>query len=123
MKRRAVLRMISVIAAVGAMPVRAQHGTKRWRIVLLYVGSKQSAIETGRYAALIQGLREFGYVDGQKISIEALYADARTDRYLQLADESVKSRPHLIISTATPIHRRSEEHTSELQSPCNLVCR
>src|SRR3989454_2686511 len=21
------------------------------------------------------------------------------------------------------IHRRSEEHTSELQSPCNLVCR
>src|SRR5688500_19833009 len=26
--------------------------------------------------------------------------------------------------TAVPIyHRRSEEHTSELQSPCNLVCR
>src|SRR5256885_12717943 len=23
----------------------------------------------------------------------------------------------------TPIIRRSEEHTSELQSPCNLVCR
>src|SRR5256885_12987306 len=22
-----------------------------------------------------------------------------------------------------PDHRRSEEHTSELQSPCNLVCR
>src|SRR5256885_9554884 len=22
-----------------------------------------------------------------------------------------------------PRHRRSEEHTSELQSPCNLVCR
>src|SRR5256885_8881697 len=24
---------------------------------------------------------------------------------------------------ARPFHRRSEEHTSELQSPCNLVCR
>src|SRR2546426_7664764 len=23
----------------------------------------------------------------------------------------------------TPVLRRSEEHTSELQSPCNLVCR
>src|SRR5688500_20106618 len=23
----------------------------------------------------------------------------------------------------SPIHTRSEEHTSELQSPCNLVCR
>src|ERR1039457_7551395 len=24
---------------------------------------------------------------------------------------------------ADPLHPRSEEHTSELQSPCNLVCR
>src|SRR5205807_8458154 len=24
---------------------------------------------------------------------------------------------------AFEVHRRSEEHTSELQSPCNLVCR
>src|SRR5256885_6623267 len=27
------------------------------------------------------------------------------------------------MSTRTPSGRRSEEHTSELQSPCNLVCR
>src|SRR2546426_5749408 len=26
-------------------------------------------------------------------------------------------------SERPPIHFRSEEHTSELQSPCNLVCR
>src|SRR2546426_1634386 len=26
-------------------------------------------------------------------------------------------------NTAVPFHERSEEHTSELQSPCNLVCR
>src|SRR5256885_10057060 len=26
-------------------------------------------------------------------------------------------------SAAWPMHCRSEEHTSELQSPCNLVCR
>src|SRR5256885_9050907 len=25
--------------------------------------------------------------------------------------------------SGAPPHRRSEEHTSELQSPCNLVCR
>src|SRR5256885_7968021 len=25
--------------------------------------------------------------------------------------------------TAADVHHRSEEHTSELQSPCNLVCR
>src|SRR5256885_7257863 len=26
-------------------------------------------------------------------------------------------------AASTPTSRRSEEHTSELQSPCNLVCR
>src|SRR5256885_12408343 len=28
-----------------------------------------------------------------------------------------------ITNVASPEQRRSEEHTSELQSPCNLVCR
>src|SRR2546426_5574304 len=36
------------------------------------------------------------------------------------------SKLTLMLSTAierTSVHHRSEEHTSELQSPCNLVCR
>src|SRR5256885_7785287 len=34
------------------------------------------------------------------------------------------SRPQSITSTTSNRHpTRSEEHTSELQSPCNLVCR
>src|SRR5256885_5925013 len=30
---------------------------------------------------------------------------------------------HFVGNSARPISLRSEEHTSELQSPCNLVCR
>src|SRR2546426_4565746 len=36
---------------------------------------------------------------------------------------SLASPPHTAPMTATPAAPRSEEHTSELQSPCNLVCR
>src|SRR5256885_8204619 len=32
-------------------------------------------------------------------------------------------RPFSASVTVTAMARRSEEHTSELQSPCNLVCR
>src|SRR6516162_11467132 len=31
--------------------------------------------------------------------------------------------PHHLKSTVARVGARSEEHTSELQSPCNLVCR
>src|SRR5256885_5602900 len=40
------------------------------------------------------------------------------------ATDSASSRPRPPLPRCTPtLRRRSEEHTSELQSPCNLVCR
>src|SRR2546426_5232375 len=43
-----------------------------------------------------------------------------------VADEVLKAHrltiPYLV-GTMIEVPRRSEEHTSELQSPCNLVCR
>src|SRR2546426_5491672 len=39
------------------------------------------------------------------------------------ADRDHRARAHLPGTDAVFIRRRSEEHTSELQSPCNLVCR
>src|SRR2546426_8880715 len=41
----------------------------------------------------------------------------------QLADRAGYSRPHTTHCGPNGIYVRSEEHTSELQSPCNLVCR
>src|SRR5256885_9338735 len=40
-----------------------------------------------------------------------------------LPDRSRDSWPSLGASIRAPAAKRSEEHTSELQSPCNLVCR
>src|SRR5256885_11384666 len=48
----------------------------------------------------------------------------RQDRQL-VADESAHGRRAMMKPTLTlvAVIPRSEEHTSELQSPCNLVCR
>src|SRR2546426_2448094 len=37
--------------------------------------------------------------------------------------ESVRQRKHPAAAAGIRFQKRSEEHTSELQSPCNLVCR
>src|SRR5256885_6865146 len=44
------------------------------------------------------------------------------DGFQRLTEKITESRRGLSSSTAS-IGVRSEEHTSELQSPCNLVCR
>src|SRR5205807_9828323 len=44
-------------------------------------------------------------------------------RATQWADRTVESVKGTVRDTMRPVAHRSEEHTSELQSPCNLVCR
>src|SRR6478735_12511997 len=39
------------------------------------------------------------------------------------ATRSASMRPRRVTCSRSPVDSRSEEHTSELQSPCNLVCR
>src|SRR2546426_2830066 len=46
--------------------------------------------------------------------------------YLPASNEKIRRARELLAahgSRAPRVARRSEEHTSELQSPCNLVCR
>src|SRR2546426_4327281 len=83
------------------------------------------------------------YGPQQPSSVEALPRSAATDAQRDAAlttDESINVRIYRqasaavanILTKATeydffmdpvPVEGRSEEHTSELQSPCNLVCR
>src|SRR5205807_8997941 len=46
-------------------------------------------------------------------------------RSLGVVEEENDALAHVVgvLAVAGPDHHRSEEHTSELQSPCNLVCR
>src|SRR5688500_19175643 len=41
----------------------------------------------------------------------------------ELLRQIMRQPPHLEPGDAAALEERSEEHTSELQSPCNLVCR
>src|SRR5256885_5412342 len=47
----------------------------------------------------------------------------RSGLWISEAADVLAMAPQTNIGASTPINARSEEHTSELQSPCNLVCR
>src|SRR5688500_19218240 len=66
---------------------------------------------------------EFGLVGARLTRLEEL--GRAGDRKATLAAKAVQSLDRYISATQLGITlaSRSEEHTSELQSPCNLVCR
>ncbi len=87
------------------LSVRAQAQTNKvWRIGFLYYGSQQSAQETGRYEAFLQGMHELGYVEGKNFVVEVRYVEGDADHMAAIAAELVRSKVDVIVSTATPMH-------------------
>src|ERR1022692_4020103 len=58
--------------------------------------------------------RQHGPIDAKCEVRRAASECDRPDRLLLVTDSDIR---------VPPLRYRSEEHTSELQSPCNLVCR
>src|SRR2546426_9216273 len=50
-------------------------------------------------------------------------ADGDATAHLPIEPGEIEPGAHHRLTCGDPVEQRSEEHTSELQSPCNLVCR
>src|SRR2546426_9151383 len=66
--------------------------------------------------------------DGSRPVRDPAAARRRDQALLQGGHRPLRCEPAPLLAGPDPLaraglHRRSEEHTSELQSPCNLVCR
>jgi hypothetical protein len=51
-------------------------------------------------AAFVQRLRELGWIEGRNIAIEYRWAEARSERYGEIAAELVQSKVDVIVTTA-----------------------
>lgn len=93
--------ILGIGAAAFGFPLTsfAQAETKVWRIAYLDLGSRLSVVEAGRHSALMDGLRERGYVEGRNFVFEGRYADGNADRLAGLAAELVRQNVDLIVST------------------------
>jgi len=69
--RRRLLIALGAGAIATPLASLAQQAGRVWRIGFLYTGSRQSALETGRYAAFLQGMRERGYTEGKNFALAA----------------------------------------------------
>src|SRR5207253_2132438 len=96
MRRREFITLLGS-AAAWPMAAQAQQAAKVARLGYLAPARLPNLIE-----ALQAGLRDFGYVEGQNLSIEYRFALDQTKSYDELAQELIRLDPAAIALTGTP---------------------
>ena len=89
----------------------AQPGAKVFRIGVLTPGCHPPSSVLDKF---LQGLSDFGYVDGQNIAIEWRYSEGRADRFSDLAAELVRLKVDLIVTVSTPAALAAKQATQTI---------
>jgi putative ABC transport system substrate-binding protein len=97
MNRRTFIALIGS-ATVWPVPV---HGQKANPVVGI-LNSQTQQSESARIAAIHEGLRETGFVDGRNLSLEYRFADGHNDRLSALAAELIQRDVNVIVANTTP---------------------
>lgn len=89
------LLVAGLTAPFFARTGNAQQG-KVWRIGFFYGGSLQSALDTGRYQAFLQGMRELGYAENTNFVVVARHSEG-PENALAFAKQLLASEPDVIV--------------------------
>ena len=110
---------LAVVLALSLMlaplVAEAQREAKVPRIGVLLTGSPpRGNLPSTMIDAFRQGLRDYGYVEGQNIAIEWRWAEGRSDRLPDLATELVRLRVDIIVANINPAIEAAQRVTSTI---------
>lgn len=113
MNRRAVLRAFGVLTTAWASFAQAQSASRTYQIG--YLGSGPANAPTDALSgALLDRLREFGYVEGQNLVVERRTTEGHNARYRALASELVNLGVDVVIAPGTAAALGAREATSSI---------
>jgi putative ABC transport system substrate-binding protein len=86
------------LGAVLALPAEGVWGQASTTHRVAYLSSSSRSDTAAGFAALLDGLRELGYVEGKNLAVDARWADYSAERATRLAGEIAARRPALIVT-------------------------
>jgi putative tryptophan/tyrosine transport system substrate-binding protein len=100
MRRRDFITMLGGATAVWSLAARAQQPKNLPR--LCFLTFDPGTLQSNRFEAFFQGLRDLGYINGQNIAIDYLSAEGNGERFPALAAECVRLKADVIAVSTTP---------------------
>jgi len=97
MDRRVFIGTVAGALLAAPPAVGAQQAGRVWRIGYIDVSD-----DAKRYEAILQRLRELGYLEGRNLITERRYSEGQAERFPQFAAELVRLKVDVIIVITTP---------------------
>ena len=98
--RRTFVRLVATGLAIESLRANAQQPGKIYRIGYLAGGSAAASLAFVEHFR--EGLREYGWIEGQNVVIEYRFAEGRFDRLPALAADLVRLKVDIIAAIPTP---------------------
>jgi putative ABC transport system substrate-binding protein len=111
-KRHEFIRLLGGAAAAWSLAARAQQPARIYRVgVLETIPADRNE---ANFNALLRGLREHGYIEGQNLHIEYRSADGHSDRFPALVADLIGRGVDLIVTRGTPAAKSAKAATATI---------
>jgi ABC-type uncharacterized transport system substrate-binding protein len=103
---------ITLLGGAAAWPLGARAQQAARLPTIGFLGASTPAAQAHMVAALVQRLRELGWIEGRTIAIEYRWAEGRDERYNEIAAEFVRLKVDVILTHGTQATTAAKQATS-----------
>ena len=101
-----------VARVVAPVAAEAQESNSRARVA--FVGAETPSTNQHFLDAFREGLRRYGYVEGQNLILEARWAEGRSERFPELIGELIRLKARVIVTVSSPAALAAKSATSTI---------
>jgi putative ABC transport system substrate-binding protein len=112
LRRREFIRLLGGTAAAWSLAAHAQQPARIYRLGVLETLPPDR--NKANFGALLRGLHEHGYIEGQNLQIEYRSADGYDGRFPSLVADLIGRRVDLIVTRGTPAARSAKAATATI---------
>jgi putative ABC transport system substrate-binding protein len=112
-ERRTFLGVIAGSLLAPPLAAEAQPAGKVWRIGWLSF-SPPTSLSKRFSEAFLQGLRDYGFVEGQNVIIERRYSEGREERHTAFVAEFIQMKVDLIVAASSAAAHAAKQATNTI---------